>query len=154
MMVIKVPGRSISATVMSPELNAMAFGGVDTGRGIASEHAKAVPTSSGETGPTFKPRIIGIIKFEVAVLLITELITQATLPNATINPNVDHPSTGKTLTIQSASPLVEIAFPRHKPPPINNRTSQESERKSSTDRILSPKNTKTGRSATVPVEYP
>ena len=62
-------------------LNAIALGGVDTGKGIARVHAKATPTSNGSGDASLIPSAIGIIRFAVAVLLMTDDITHATNPS-------------------------------------------------------------------------
>ena len=85
MAVIGNPDFTMSLTVNWPDPNAIALGGVDTGRGIAKEQQKAIPINSGEIGSTFNPNMIGMIKLAVAVLLMTEDIMQATVPNITIN---------------------------------------------------------------------
>ena len=45
----------------------------------------AVPIKIGESGRTLSPKIIGITRFAVAVLLITEDMIQATTPKITIS---------------------------------------------------------------------
>ena len=56
---------------------------------MASEQANAVPIKSGDSESMLSPKMMGIIRLAVAVLLITEDITQATLPNRTISRSAD-----------------------------------------------------------------
>ena len=69
-------------------LNAMAFGGVEIGNGIASEQQNATASSTGEIGSTLSPMMIGMIRFAVAVLLIVDDIMHAMTPKVTEIPAV------------------------------------------------------------------
>ena len=71
------PGLSMSAARSSPELKAMALGGVEMGRAMAREQAKATVTSTGGSGVTLRPTRMGSSRFAAAVLLITDDIRQA-----------------------------------------------------------------------------
>lgn len=98
MQVIRVPAWIIAATLTCSVPKAMAFGGVETGSGIASVHANATPIIVGGTDSSPSPRMMGMIKFAVAVLLMRLDIRQATQPNMTIKVNSEIPSTGNKLT--------------------------------------------------------
>ena len=56
--------------------------------------------------------------------------------------------------VDEASPLEEITLPRHKPPPMTRRTSQERSRRSRTFRMPVAKKRMTGMSPTVPEDRP
>ncbi len=145
---------SNSFTLNCSVLKAMAFGGVDMGRAIAREQEKATPTRSGERLATLNPITIGIIRLAVAVLLISEDIVQATMPKMRDSMYGLASCRGSLTISQSASPPVDIIFPRQRPPPINNNTSQDRARRSLTVRNPRPNRSRTGIRATVPEECP
>ena len=88
------PGMSISRTEIWPELKAMALGGVEMGSGIAIEQQNATATSRGESVESPSPITMGMMRFAVAVLLITEDIATAAPPKAITKNDSSAPSVG------------------------------------------------------------
>ena len=120
---------------------AMAFGGVETGKAIASEHDKAIVAAR---MILFSPGItitIGIRRLAVAVLLMKVERITANIQNTTTKMAPCCWNKGKE-TIQWVKPLISIPFPKANPPHIRIRISQliflKSSRLSNPDKEKSP----------------